>query len=250
MACGSLTAEFQVHPSTEIGSVTYLWLTDWMSGMGLDDVIATLKRQNADSNFSVQFCYQTAAVRVNVPDAPTLLDSAFVNDGESCTGEESIASATAAKMWVRFGVAYKSVTADIYTQGDLALQCAYHQCGQMIGTASSELLAPDTSDYYWPVTGWLPAILAQKVKMALIVTGAHSQFKTRVAYQTAATSPEVPDAWSTTFDTWRSGDQEVCTGELSPTLTAKMWVRFGVQYACGTGTNLPGNVSTSTGIRR
>ena len=76
---------------------------------------------------------------------------------------------------------------------------------------------------------WVPASLAKKIKAAVVVNSLSGNFQWCLTYRTATTSKDVPDAWTADWDTLRTAT-EVNTGELSPTLTGKMWVQIGIQY--------------------
>lgn len=249
MACGQLSSEIQKHLVSTTSTGVFEWLTDWVPAIGLDSVRATIKHKAVNGNFQTKFAIQTADVRTNNPNSPATLEQSWTaGAGERCTGNVDLSSYTNDALFVRLGVSYAASSG--VGEADVSLQVAYDACGQMVGTVSSEVLAPDANDSYLPVTGWIPAIHVGKVMAALVVAGGGPNFRTRLAVQTATTSVESPGAWTTTFDTWRSGDQEVNTGELTPSIASAMWVRIGVQYTCSSGTNLRSFITCAVGIRR
>lgn len=146
---------------------------------------------------------------------------------------------------------YNESTVPGTSQADVALQLSYNACGSIVGSGTYQLLAPDTSSYFQPVTGWMPVLGAAKHRAAFISSGTSSAaFKFKVAYQTATTNPNVPNAWAT-VDSDHSGDGEACTSDLTPAggTASVMWIRFGIQYFMSSGTNGQGNVSVAIGAR-
>lgn len=254
MACGQSSAEIQKHLVSTSTSYVYEWFTDWMPAIGLDTVRATIKHKAAAAAFQTKFAIQTANVRTNNPNAAATLEtSPTAGAGERVAGDTpgniDITNSTAGTLFVRFGVAYSLSSAGI-GDADVSMQLAYDACGRMIGSASAEVLAPDSGNSFLPVTGWMPAIHVSKFKAALVVTGSGSVFKTRMAVQTATTSVESPNAWTTDLDTWRTGDLEVNTGEITPSIGSHMWVRIGVLYIAYSGSNLRAQISCAVGIRK
>ena len=60
-----------------------------------------------------------------------------------------------------------------------------------------------TADAFAPVTGFVPALHAAKVKTALVIASASGFFQYRLCYRVGSTSRDEPGSWSTTFDQWR-----------------------------------------------
>lgn len=105
------------------------------------------------------------------------------------------------------------------------------------------LLATSTADAFFVVTGWLPALQAEKLKLALVCSSLTGNFQYRVCYRLATTSTQDPGAWTTAFDQWRTAG-EACTGMLTPAGGSDMWIQVGIQYALSSGSAL-GQASVS-----
>jgi len=218
------------------------WYTGWLTATGIDTVRAVLKIQNADASFfKARLAYQTANVRTNKPNAPTGTGTWYTDDGENCPNDYDVSTPTSSAFFVRFGVEYQLSEGSTPEGADVSLQVSYGAKGQVVGSASQEVLAPDTVYKYLPLCDWVPALSAAKYKVAYVVSDAHANFTTRIAYQTAATSVEAPDGW-TTGGVEGADDREVCN-EVTISTSNKMWVRFAVAYKCSTGTNLAANIS-------
>jgi hypothetical protein len=207
-----------------------------MPATGLDTIIAVMLFSDLIGNFQGQIAIQTANVRPEMPNAPSLLGSVQSSTTPYCTGAISVASSTAGAMWVRFGVAYNLSSGSSLGSADVTLIVSDDRCGQVAGNATNTLHTTSTrTNTYVAVTGWIPAIMANKVKAALVATALQGPIQWRLAMRTATTAPELPNAWSTTFDTWRTTAAEICTGELSTSITGDMWVQFGIQYILSSG---------------
>jgi hypothetical protein len=110
-------------------------------------------------------------------------------------------------------------------------------CGGVACTGSFSLQTQTTSDSFVPLSGWLSALDAEKVKLAVVCASLSGNFQWRICYRTAPTSTQEPGAWSTSFDAFR-GAGEVCTGELSPSVAADMYVQLGIQHSLSSGSAL------------
>ena len=119
-------------------------------------------------------------------------------------------------------------------------------CGSVLGTATLALSTLTTTDAFAPVTGFVPALHAAKVKAALVVASLSGNFQCRLCYRVATTSREEPGSWSTTFDQWRSASGEYNTGDLTPASANEMWIQFGVQYSLSSGSALGQATVTTT----
>lgn len=69
-----------------------------------------------------------------------------------------------------------------------------------------------------------------------------SNFQWKPVFQTANTSKEVTNAWSSAWSptvNFNAGAAEICTGEIAPTTPpAAMWMRLGTLYNLSTGSAL------------
>lgn len=259
MACGFLTPATTRHLSTNLSganSVVHEAFTDWIPVMGLDSVRALLRFAALTNQFQGQLAYQTAATRTDQPDAWGVLDQ--VTSTDRCTGSISLSGVTANKFYIRFGIAYNLSSGSTNSQADVSLQLSYSICGSLVGTATLQALAPDTSNYFAPVTGWMPAADAAKVLAALLVSGVVGNFQCRLTYRTAQLETAVvTDNWATINleAGWHTGNGSFNTGQLTlPTsgngrTDDKMWIQFGLQFSVSSGTGGQATVSVATAVR-
>ena len=91
------------------------------------------------------------------------------------------------------------------------------------------------------ITPFVPTIGAAKARGAFSATSLSGDFRWRPACRTAATNIQNADAW-TSLGSWATAG-EVNTTDLTPTLTGKMWVQYGIQYALSGAT--PGQATLS-----
>jgi hypothetical protein len=255
MSCGQVTKSVEKQLcSNGSGTDLYEPFTEWLPAVGLDAVRAVIK-QYALSNFQCRFGYQTADVRTDKPNA-------WASNGSLVTTPEvvydvDLSAVTPGKFFIRFGVCYQGTGAGA-GRGTVALQTSFDACGKIVGSHSFQAYAENANDYYQPVTGWIPTIHVDKVKAAIIVSGVQVSgvtFDYNLAFQTAATSPEGPDAWSSTFlsgNTLQSGAAEWASGELSwaSAPTNKMWVRYGVHYKSSGASRAGAFVSAAVAVRK
>lgn len=223
-------------------TVQYEWYTDWMPTEGIDNIRSVLKGKNATgSYFSFQLAVQYAAVRVDEPGAPGTLGAAQVGSVEYQTGDLSVATNMAANRLFRLGIAYFTAQGGSgVQQGDVGLQASWKQTGTSLGTTRVTLEVVDTGTKYAVLTRWMPATLMTKIKAAFVltsITGASSNLKYQLAYQTAETKVQQPKAWTNAeagFTTPQNTYDERNTGERDLT-TTDMWFRLGVAYALTSG---------------
>jgi hypothetical protein len=99
---------------------------------------------------------------------------------------------------------------------------------------------------------WLPALDVEFLKAALVVTGLIGNFRCRLTYRTAETSPEVPGAWTTDFGTEYSADGEYPLSDTQlANLSGVMWVQIGLEVYLSTGSALGhANVNVALSGRR
>ena len=93
---------------------TFEPFTDWTLGIGVDKARWVIKRKNVQVNggaptFNVKPAIQVALVRADNPNDSAVISGVgpYTGAGEDNTTEQNIASLTASKFFVRFGVAYK-----------------------------------------------------------------------------------------------------------------------------------------------
>lgn len=254
MGCGKATKLVQLHLSTDTTTSNYQEFTAWMPAIGIDSVKVPLKVSGSSGNFRVQLAIQTADVRTDKPNAwarAAASDDYQQGDGEKATGLVSVSSATAGKAFVRFGLQYNLSAGSTLGYADVASQVTFNACGEVVGTASKRLQTPDsTNTQYEPYTDWIPAVQADKVSAAIVATGFAGNFSDRLAYQTADTSVESPNAWTNLEAGFNSTSGSRNTGELTLTLGTATWVRFGIASVLTSGTNGAADVSAMISVRR
>ncbi len=129
---------------------------------------------------------------------------------------------------------------------------AYARCGELIGSGNWQINSTTTSEQFQVISGWLPTILVEKVKLAAICAGLTGNLEWRLAYRTAATQKSLPSAWSNVTDASAPyGTGEINTGDLALTLSLKMWVQFAVSYKVpAVGDSGQASLTTALGVRR
>lgn len=213
-------------------------------------------QSTAGGNVGTQLAYQTATVRTEVPDAWALVSTAIgagldvVGESTGCSAELNVSAITADKAWVRWGIGFSMNTGGTAPgSAEVTLTVAGVAKGMMIGTWSGHLTSSTTSDTNIPVTGWVPAIWAQTVFVALLVTSAAANFRLRLIVRVAGASKESPGNWANTTDTNNSGNQTRGISDATLAPGSNLWVQFGLAYSSSSGT-AGGEVSISVGVRR
>lgn len=229
MSCGSVTpSDFRTLIAVS-GVVGYEWFTDWMLCVGIDTITTVLKNKAVSGNFRSQLAVQFAPVRVDNPDAPGVFGSPQTGAGERCDDGIDVGTPGAAKMFMRIGVAYDLSTGSTPARADVGFQASFNACGRIVGTLNQQLVATSVTNSFIATGPFIPAISAVKLRYAGVGSSLTGDFQWRPTYRTAATSPDSPGAWATSFGSWvTSGDSN--SGDLTPTLTGVMWVQPGVQF--------------------
>lgn len=240
------------------GGTVYSPLEDWGPAIGLDRAQASLigaAMAIGSGNTALQLAVQTATVRTEAPDpwaVVTANSGLTVNgNGRAASAVMDIASLTAGKAFLRWGVAL-SLSSGATGPGsiDATLAVAGFSLGQMIGSWRGELSAAVQNDAVIAVTGFVPALWAQAVMAAFNVTSASSTFRCRLVYRVAAVSPELAGPWTDiTNETNQGGEVERNTGNLALSLGSNLLVQFGVAYSSASGASV-GDVAVSVGVRR
>lgn len=251
MSCFTVTGPVSRHLTALSDAVVQCeWYTDWIPATGLDYVQGVLKNKAVTNNFEARMVMQTAAVRADNPDAPILLESNYQASGERCSSVLDLTTDLEDRFLVRFGVAYHLSSAGNPGQSDTSLELAWNACGKQVGGDTLQLQVPGTGSQYVPLTGWIPAHHAAKLKAALVVTNAHANFRCQMAVRTANTSREATNAWSTNLEGgWHTGNGEVNTGEVPLSLSGSFWVQIGLEYSLSSGSDGEATVTASIAIR-
>ena len=246
MACDNLTPVVQKHLVATTETVTYEWFTGWLPAATLTRIHVLLKSKATSSIFQVQVAMQTAVTRADDPSAPDVVGSTHSNAGEWCGSPVDVTELLEEVALVRFGVAYKATSSGL-AQGDVSLQMAYESCGRVVGTQTLALATGSTTDSFVPVTGWLTALSAEKIR-AVVVSRAEGNFRWKLACRTAATSVEDCGGW-TALEAEYHTVGEVNTFDLTPTLTDVMWVQYGLLYSSSSG-QASATVSVSSTVKK
>lgn len=236
--------------------------TDWIPAVGLDKVKMVIKRKSVQTagtapSFNVKPAIQVALVRPDNPDSWAVIGNPnpFTGAGEDNTTVLDVSATTAGKFFVRFGVQYYlGGTAPTDGQADVEVQVSYVSCGSIVGTMTQQLQAFNTTtDSFVAITGWVPAMDADKAVAAFIVSDVANYFRTQLVYRRAATSIQAPSSWaSLEGNNYHNTNDETTTGEVSLSAGSDMFVQFGVAFSQSTAGSAPGQatVSTSVAVRR
>ena len=254
MPCGKILAEQSISV-TAYSIDAYTPLTPWLPCTGMDAVKFTLRLAQS-TNVKAAVAFQAAAVRT---DNPGVWQQLFVSpspltaDGEACSGVQPLGSKTTSNYWIRFGILY-GLASGTLGRGEVFLQASYDDWGVHLGHRRLQLSAENADLHTEPVTGWIPAIYADRVKLAVVNSG-NTNLTIQPVFQTATGVPTSAGAWSSTGMGSAISVGESCTGELQPNaptgIAAFMWVRFGIGYARTTASPTRGeaNVAVSISVR-
>jgi len=222
-----------------------------MPAIGVDKIksIVKAKGKGGARDLKVQLAVQSAPVRTNNPGDPALLGNSHVANGEWVSNVIDITGTTGSAQYVRFGIAYAANSDAGEAYATVSLEVFLQVEGEIVGTKTLQLIAPDTSFRYAPVTDWVPAMAASKVKAAIVITEAAANFKVGLAYQLATTSIEQTGNWTACTDS-TAGTGERNTGELVVTTSSdEAWVRFGFRYKMDSGSDGQCVATAAVGIR-
>lgn len=255
MACGGTTGSIQKRLNALSTTQAIEWFTGWISCVGLDDAMPVLMARAATSNyFEAQLVIQVAKVRTDAPEMPVLKGTAQTPTAgkfDYNPGVLDLTNDTVGAMFIRFGVAYKFVDGQSQAAADVELEVAYTRCGELAGSGTWQLSTTTTAEQYQVVTGMLPGILVDKVKLAAICASLTGNFEWRLAYRTAATQKSAPGAWSNVTDANAPyGSGEVNTGDLAVTVGSNMWVQFAIVYKLSSAGSGQAGLTAALGVRR
>lgn len=262
MSCGRTGQPITKRLQTSVTAVRFEPFTDWMPATGMDKVKMVIKRKSVQVSgtaptMNFKQAMQIALVRPDDPDDWAIIGQAnvLVGPGEDNTGVLDISGATAGKMFVRFGIQYfLGGTAPTNGEADVEVQISTVSCGAIIGSMTQELQAFNTTtDSFVAITGWIPAVDAEKAVAAFVISDLANNFRCLLVYRTAETNIQMPGAWISLQGTnyWNQ-DGETTTGEVTLTVGSKMFVQFGIAFSQSAAGAAPGraSVSTSVAVRR
>jgi len=255
MACGGTSGSVQKHLTALSSTQVIEWFTGWISCTGLDDIMpALVVRAATSNNFEAQVVIQVAKVHTDSPESPSLKGTAQTPTGGKVDynpGSINISSDTSGAMFIRFGVAYRFTDGQAQCAADVLLEVAYTRCGELAGSGSWSLDTAVTTDQYQVLTGWLPSLLVQKVKLAVVCTSLTGNLQWRLAFRTATTLKTSPSNWNYVTDNsapYASG--EVNTSDLPITLGSNLWVQFAVAYKLSSAGSGQASLTAALGVRR
>lgn len=255
MACGGTTGSVQKHLTALSSTQAIEWFTGWISCVGLDFIMpALVARAATSSNFEAQVVIQVAKVRTDSPESPVLKGAAQTPSNAAIDynpGSIDISTNTSGAMFVRFGVAYRFTNGQSQCAADVLFEVAYTRCGELAGSGSWTLGSSATTNQYQIVTGWLPCLLVEKVKLAAVCSSLTGNFQWRLVYRTAATLKASPSGWSNVTDAnapYSSG--EVNTTDLSISLGSNLWVQFAIAYNMSSAGTGQASLTAALGVRR
>ena len=265
MACARTDAPVSQHVHVTNSAGSFYAVTGWMPATGLDKVKMVLKRKSVQlagvsPTFSVRPAMQVAVVRTDNPSDWAVItgSSTYSGAGEDNTGVLDVSADTEDVMFVRFGfTAFLGGTTPTNGQADVEVQTSVVSCGRLVGAWTQELNVYNTTSNAWvAVTGWIPAVEADKVLAAFVLTGVAGDFRCLFGYRSAATNTQLVTTGWTSLEgtTYRTTAGESNTTLLTlPSLAGDMFVQFGVAYSqSSAGLAPPGQatVSVATAVRR
>lgn len=112
--------------------------------------------------------------------------------------------------------------------------------------------AGSASPSYVAMTDWYPAIGIDTAKFLSRQKGCTGTFVGHLAVQTAAVRIDNPGAWTSGWDTSRTGDGDWCSGEEPMTTYAgpAQWIRWGYRYDAGGAAFGQGDVTVQASFRQ
>ena len=255
MACGGISGAGQRRLTAVSTTQTIEWFTEWLSCVGLDWAMPILVARAATSQyFEAQLVVQVAKVRTDAPEVPVLKGSVQTPTNGNIDynpGLLDLTSDTVGAMFVRFGVAFKYATGQAPAAADVEVPVAFARCGELVASGSWQLDSATTSLQYLVISGWVPRILVDQVKLAAICSGLTGNLQWRLAYRTAATQKALPSTWTNVTDAnapYTGGEKN--TGDLAVSLGSTMWVQFAIAYNLSSSGAGQGSLTAALGVRR
>ena len=154
--------------------------------------------------------------------------------------------------FVRFGLAYKISSGSI-GQADVSYQLTYESCGRVVGSQQLTPVTTSTANSFVPLTGWLSALQAEVVKAVVVMSGKTGNFRCRLSYRVATTSPESPGSWNAdvTGTSYIDTDGSYNTDEVSLSVSTAMWVQIGLQFnSTSAGVFSTANLTVATMVQK
>jgi hypothetical protein len=245
MSCAQTTGPIQHHLDAYSTTVAYFWFTSYFPCTGLDFLKAVWKARVVTGNFQCQPAVQLVSVRIDKPDSPAAVATTLVGAGETCTGVVNVSADTDDKLYMRCGIAYSLTSGTTMGSADVTLEVTYESCGSMVGVLNDQYYATSTTSVAKPISKFLSALAAQKIKLGVIVSGLTGNIQWRPVWRKATTSTETPGAWTTTASWRNTNNVEVNTGELDLSDASDMYVQVGIEVSLSSGST-PAEVNLTT----
>lgn len=208
------------------------------------NIDVVLKLKATIGNIQVATAIQYAAVRADEQGAAAQLDNTFIGPGSAERHGAALALSGTDKALFRVGVAYSLTTGSALGEGDVSLEGAFLDCGEVIATWEGDVMIDTSADHIIPLGGFLPRSFVDKLKFVSVVNGVVGNITTGGVYRTADTTIEAATAWKTASTDWTStynraaGAGEFNSTEVAPNQnTGHMYIQpgFAVSTSSGTG---------------
>ncbi len=122
-------------------------------------------------------------------------------------------------------------------------------CGKFLPDGEAQVIAPDTTWRFVPLTRWVGAGEIDAAIWTLLVRNRVGNLQVRLAYQAAplrTDDPSAPSGYPKSFSS--SGYDIVDRGDLSVLMSNNAWVRFGIEHRSSSGI-ATGTVRLKTAFR-
>lgn len=232
-------------------------VSGFQPAVGLDTIRIVVKRKSFTSAgttpvLTIKPAYRLAAIRPDNPGAWIVIpgQSGWNGAGEGFA-DIDVSALTSGQAGIQFGISYMlSGGAPTDAQADVEVTISYLSCGKSVGTRTQELNTFNTTtNTNVAITGWLPALGVDAVVAFFIISGLANNLRLQLCYRTAATSIQAAGAWNLLEGAnYRTGDGETSTTELAMSLSAVMFVQFGIAYSQSTAVAAPGTASVTTTV--
>ena len=204
-------------------TASYMLLGEPRLAAGMQEVGFDVNVLQASGNLEVLPGYLYYPTRSDRPSPPaTAVTGSYVSSTTRHAFHEDL-SGTTDQFYVAPVLFYKLSSAG-QGNGLVTVRTSWKSSGRMLGTRDVVVNPNNSTDdvMYFPVTGWVPALGADKVMASIVATDVNNAYvRTQLGVRTA-TDPAQPSTVSTlegAFDNPGSGNDSRNTGELSLSLS-------------------------------
>ncbi|MEQ1569633.1 MAG: hypothetical protein ABMA64_28620 [Myxococcota bacterium] len=219
---------------------SYVWLTDFVLAAGLSLADVNLFLRSVSGSFQAKPVYQTATVRAENPDTPTVFPVGALTSAPGYTLFHQ-PLAFSGSLLVRFGLVYQNSSGTALGSAWADAPVAVRQCASVVASGRSLVQpgATSTTDVnYVPLGDFQPAVGLDKVMGAFVVLDNEGQ---HLEYQLAIRSAKdvrAPNPWFNAEGTvWSNpavpNTERNTTSITLPTgvnLTNSMFFQMGLAY--------------------